>query len=83
MGMKVAAVSVLCQDSRVHDAMKMAGTPCPYLGAIGQAAQDKWDANPDTIPEPVVLETKQDVQNRNGAIAAGGISLGLLLLLLL
>ena len=83
MGMKVAAVSVLCQDSRVHDAMKMAGTPCPYLGAIGQAAQDKWDANPDAIPEPVVLETKQDVQNRNGAIAAGGISLGLLLLLLL
>ena len=83
MGMKVAAVSVLCQDSRVHDAMKMAGTPCPYLGAIGQAAQDKWDANPGAIPEPVVLETKQDVQNRNGAIAAGGISLGLLLLLLL
>ena len=83
MGMKVAAVSVLCQDARVHDAMKMAGTPCPYLGAIGQAAQDKWDANPDAIPEPVVLETKQDVQNRNGAIAAGGISLGLLLLLLL
>jgi hypothetical protein len=83
MGMKVAAVSVLCQDSRVHDAMKMAGTPCPYLGAIGQAAQDKWDANPDAIPEPVVLETKQDVQKRNGAIAAGGFSLGLLLLLLL
>lgn len=83
MGMKVAAVSVLCQDSRVHNAMKMAGTPCPYLGAIGQAAQDKWDANPHEIPEPVVLETKQDVQKRNGAIAAGGISIGLLLLLLL
>jgi hypothetical protein len=83
MGMKVAAVSVLCQDARVHDAMKMAGTPCPYLGKIGQSAQDAWDANPDAIPEPVVLETKQDVQNRNGAIAAGGISLGLLLLLLL
>jgi len=83
MGMKVAAVSVLCQDSRVHDAMKMAGTPCPYLGAIGQAAQDKWDANPNAIPEPVVLETKNDVQKRNGAIAAGGLSIGMLLLLLL
>ena len=83
MGMKVAAVSVLCQDRRVHDAMKMAGTPCPYLGAIGQAAQDNWDKNPQNIPEPVVLETKNDVQKRNGAIAAGGISLGLLLLFLL
>ena len=47
MGMKVAAVSVLCQDRRVFDAMKMAGTPCPYLGTIGQAAQDNWDENPD------------------------------------
>ena len=83
MGMKVAAVSVLCQDRRVFDAMKMAGTPCPYLGTIGQAAQDNWDENPDKLPEPVVLETKNDVQKRNGAIAATGISIGLLLLLLL
>lgn len=83
MGMKVAAVSVLCQDRRVFDAMKMAGTPCPYLGTIGQAAQDNWDENPDKLPEPVVLETKDDVQKRNGAIAATGISIGLLLLLLL
>ena len=83
MGMKVAAVSVLCQDARVHDAMKMAGTPCPYLGKIGQSAQDAWDNNPDLIPPPVVLETKDDVQKRNGAIAAGGFSIGMLLLLLL
>ena len=34
MGMKVAAVSVLCQDRRVYDAMEMAGTPCPYLGCL-------------------------------------------------
>ena len=38
MGMKVAAVSVLCQDRRVYDAMEMAGTPCPYLGKIGDKA---------------------------------------------
>ena len=31
MGMKVGAVSVLCQDRRVYDAMEMAGTPCPFL----------------------------------------------------
>jgi hypothetical protein len=28
MGMKVAAVSTLCQDERVFNAMLMAGTPC-------------------------------------------------------
>ena len=38
MGMKVAAVSIMCQDPRVFDAMKMAGTPCPYLGKIGKEA---------------------------------------------
>ena len=81
MGMKVAAVSVLCQDRRVHDAMKMAGTPCPYLGKIGQAAQSEWDENPQDLPEPIVLETKKDVQNRNTAIA--GITVGSVLLLLL
>ena len=32
MGMKVAAVSMLCQDARVFQAMEMAGTPCPYKG---------------------------------------------------
>ena len=35
MGMKVAAVSLLCQDARVFEAMEMAGTPCPYKGKIG------------------------------------------------
>ena len=82
MGMKVAAVSVLCQDRRVYDAMEMAGTPCPFLGKIGEQAADEWKVNPDKIPEPVVLETKTDVQKRNATIGAtvGGLALLLLLL---
>ena len=82
MGMKVAAVSVLCQDRRVYDAMEMAGTPCPFLGKIGDQATDGWKANPGRIPESVVLETKEDVQNRNAKIGAtvGGLALLLLLL---
>jgi len=82
MGMKVAAVSVLCQDRRVYDAMEMAGTPCPFLGKIGEQAADEWKVNPGKIPEPVVLETKEDVQKRNATIAGtiGGIALLLLLL---
>ena len=50
MGMKVAAVSTLCQDARVFDAMWMAGTPCPYLGAIGDDAKSGWEKNPDDVP---------------------------------
>lgn len=82
MGMKVAAVSVLCQDRRVYDAMEMAGTPCPYLGEIGNKAADGWAADTGRIPPIEQVETKGDVQKRNAAVAAGGISLALLLLLL-
>ncbi len=51
MGMKVAAVSTLCADPRVWDAMYMAGTVCPYMGSIGDEARVKWEENPDMIPE--------------------------------
>jgi hypothetical protein len=40
--MKVAAVSILCQDSRVFQAMEHAGTPCPFQGKIGDEARDEW-----------------------------------------
>ena len=51
MGMKVAAVATLCADPRVWDAMYMAGTVCPYMGSIGDEARQKWEENPDMIPE--------------------------------
>ena len=51
MGMKVAAVSLLCQDARVFDAMTMAGTPCPYKGKIGTEAKVAWEENRDDAPE--------------------------------
>jgi hypothetical protein len=51
MGMKVAAVSLLCQDARVFDAMTMAGTPCPYKGKIGTEAKLAWEADQDAAPE--------------------------------
>jgi hypothetical protein len=41
--MKVAAVSILCQDSRVFSAMAHAGTPCPFNGKIGDAALEEWN----------------------------------------
>ena len=82
MGMKVAAVSVLCQDRRVYDAMGMAGTPCPFLGEIGTAAAVKWEANPQLIPKPTVLETKEDVKKDRNRITFGTMGLSMLLFLL-
>ena len=42
LGMKVAAVSILCQDPRVFFAMEQSGTPCPFEGKIGKAATQQW-----------------------------------------
>ena len=42
-GMKVAAVSILCQDERVFSAMAHAGTPCPFEGKIGAQALEQWN----------------------------------------
>jgi hypothetical protein len=50
-GLKVAAVAVLCQDARVFQGMAMAGTPCPYLGAIGKQATLQWQQNPEMRPD--------------------------------
>jgi hypothetical protein len=66
MGMKVAAVSTLCADPRVWDAMYMAGTYCPYMGAIGEEAKKGWEANSDLIPEGSVVfeKVEQDIKDQ-------------------
>jgi hypothetical protein len=51
MGMKVAAVSLMCQDDRVFQAMEMAGTPCPYMGKIGSEASAAWSENAEERPD--------------------------------
>ena len=51
MGMKVAAVSVMCADFRTYDAMMKAGTPCPYDGKIGMEAKELWKKNPKQVPK--------------------------------
>ena len=81
MGMKVAAVSTLCQDRRVFDAMMMAGTPCPYDGTIGSEARAAWKANEGLQPsnDPKSKGLNNDTKTLLGA---GGL-LSLLLLLLL
>lgn len=60
MGMKVAAVSVMCGDPRVFSAMEMAGTPCPYEGKIGAEAKELWDANPEMKPTNIEQEERRN-----------------------
>jgi len=64
MGMKVAAVALLCGEStgKVHRAMKMAGTPCPYNGLIGTEAQAAWDENQEDRPDWNQIKKKQSSQ---------------------
>ena len=75
MGMKVAAVSVMCQDERVFNAMMNAGTPCPYDGLIGQDAKAAWEANADQKPGAIV---NKDEETKSGTLFGIGAVLGTL-----
>lgn len=81
MGMKVAAVSVMCQDRRVFDAMMMAGTPCPYDGMIGKDAKAAWEVN--FLQQPGVNEKKKVLTDGTKTLLGTGGVAALLLLLLL
>lgn len=81
MGMKVAAVSVMCQDKRVFDAMMHAGTPCPYDGLIGAEAKAGWQNDEEKAPKEE--NTVRSVMDDDSTITliGGGIVLGLLTIL--
>ena len=79
MGMKVAAVSTMCQDQKVFEAMMHAGTPCPYDGMIGDAAKLGWESH--------VEETRKELEEMGGidskkAATVGGLGALAWLLLL-
>ena len=72
-GMKVAAVSILCQDERVFEAMLMAGTPCPFEGKIGKEAIEQWNKydveRPDYDSYVSKLETRSKIDEELEEIA--------------
>jgi len=78
MGMKVAAVSVMCQDEKVFDAMMNAGTPCPYKGMIGEAARIGWESHVEETRKELIESDKPNVK-QTAAVSGLGI-LGWLLL---
>ena len=85
MGMKVAAVSVMCGDERVFAAMMNAGTPCPFDGLVGLPAKEAWNNNEHLIPGHVPGKKEEwDADDKNtakGAGLIGGLFMALLLLL--
>ena len=72
-GMKVAAVSILCQDERVFEAMQMAGTPCPYMGEIGKKATIAWAENEEDKPTYEIVVEKGKSCKRKGKRKPGAI----------
>ena len=77
MGMKVAAVSVMCGDARVFSAMEMAGTPCPFMGKIGDEAAELWEKNPELKPENIEQEQRRNDTTKGflGGLGAAGLLL--------
>jgi len=63
-GMKVAAVSLLCQDERVFEAMLMAGTPCPFEGKIGKDAIEQWNKYDVERPDYEKYVSKLETRSR-------------------
>lgn len=79
MGMKVAAVSTMCQDENVFKAMMNAGTPCPYQGLIGDAAKLGWETHVEETEKELSLMGPIDAEKAAPAVGAGIIALLLLL----
>lgn len=70
LGLKVSAVSLMCQDEATWEAMEMGGSPCPFGGSLGDAARRAWFKKyPDRfyrlygsnfkIPDPIPAADKQ------------------------
>ena len=79
IGMKVAAVSTMCQDENVFKAMMNAGTPCPYNGLIGEAAKLGWETHVEETKEELELMGPIDAEKAAPVIGAGMLAWLLLL----
>lgn len=66
LGLKVGAVSILCQDHRVWWALYNSGTPCPTnQGLISENAYTFYKNRPDAVPDkPDVYRKGADTTSR-------------------
>jgi hypothetical protein len=65
----VAGISILCQEVRVFNGLWMAGSPCPFMGKIGNAARDEWLKNPDKSPEGSIIRVEAEKTKEAARIA--------------
>lgn len=71
LGMKVAAISLMCQNENVWQAMMDAGTPCPIEGLIGAKAKERWmkkrrkELTGDTQTKPSMTWNEKPIPNGN------------------
>jgi|TARA_R110000822_G_scaffold34155_8_gene97357 hypothetical protein len=67
MNMKVAAISLLCQNPMVFSAMHHAGSYCPYNSKIGQEAKAEWEKygilRPDYEEYVKTLRITEEIDN--------------------
>tara|TARA_R100000951_G_scaffold20018_2_gene16855 strand:+ start:2612 stop:3190 length:579 start_codon:yes stop_codon:yes gene_type:complete len=77
MGMKVAAVSVMCQDERVFEAMLNAGTPCPKDGLVGDKARLAWEM--EAVKEEIERDQRDPMRNIFNENSEAKIGLGVII----
>ena len=77
MGMKVAAVSVMCQDERVFEAMLNAGTPCPKDGLVGDKARLAWEM--EAVEEAIQRDQNNPIRKLFNGNAETKMGLGVIL----
>ena len=67
-------------DPAIFQAMKMAGTSCPYEGLIGDAAARAWEVHTEDIPVPTREHEKSAQEKRDDALKVmGSVAAALLL----
>tara|TARA_R100000544_G_scaffold28533_1_gene15062 strand:+ start:226 stop:813 length:588 start_codon:yes stop_codon:yes gene_type:complete len=77
MGMKVAAVSVMCQDERIFSAMLNAGTPCPKDGLVGDKARLAWEMQ--AVKEEIQRDQRDPMRNIFNENSEAKIGLGVII----
>ena len=61
MGMRVSAVSIMCSDPVVFEAMLNAGTPCPKDGLVGDKARLAWEMQ--KVEDQIKYEQNSPMRN--------------------
>jgi hypothetical protein len=80
MNMRVAALSVLCNDPVIWQAMLDSNSPCPIDGLIGDEAKAAWEVKTTRIPMPEEEHEITAQEKRDKALSImGGVAAAFLL----